>query len=125
MAGGWLNQKYLDGDAYYQNSCALRLSIALNGAGHAIQAGAPGANLCEGSRYIIGAARMHDHISAEWGAADETLGDGGLGGLQARLTNGRIAVVINGGHVGIVTNAYSDPHTPHTHAGAMSVWILQ
>jgi len=68
---------------------------------------------------------MLQHITDEWGAADETLGANGLSALQNKLTDNRIAVVINGGHVGIVTQTYSDPHNPYTTGGQMQVWILE
>lgn len=68
---------------------------------------------------------MLSYITDKWGAADESLGSGGLSNLQSSLTNGMIAVVINNGHVGIVTNSYADPHTPYTSSGSMSVWILE
>jgi RHS repeat-associated protein len=125
MAGGWLQQNFLAGDHNYYNSCALRLSIALNGSGNAIPKGTKGASICESNRYIISASSMLDYVSAEWGAADEKLSEGGLADLKGKLDNGKIAVVINGGHVGIVTKDYADQYTPYAYSGAMSVWILE
>lgn len=79
QVGGWLDAKHDGGDADYQNSCALRISLGLNGCGgdHRIPPGAPGQNrVPDGNqpndRQIISARRMCEHLENEWGAPDFT-----------------------------------------------------
>jgi hypothetical protein len=75
--GGWIDDKHDTGHKDWANSCALRLSMALNALeGHKIPPGAPGANkglegASEPNDYqIISARLMRDYLEGAWGAPD-------------------------------------------------------
>ncbi|MBV6501928.1 MAG: hypothetical protein CJBNEKGG_04487 [Prosthecobacter sp.] len=121
-AGGWLNDEHVKGDTAYYNSCALRVSIGLNGSGAAIGAGAPGANKCNGKYYIISARQMNAHLNRQWGAPDYRMPPKTLADIRSYLCPGMIAVASFDGHIGVITESYNDPHTPYIGTG--DVWLL-
>jgi hypothetical protein len=79
QVGGWLDHEHDSGNADYQNSCALRVSLGLNGCGgdHTIPSNAPGANrVPDGKtpkdRQIISARKMCQHLEQKWGPPNYT-----------------------------------------------------
>jgi RHS repeat-associated protein len=131
-AGDWLLANHLTGDDEWENSCAIRLSIGLNGSGNAIPSG-PTSNLSLGERYIITAAAMNTYISNAWGASDRTVASaGGISTLQAdlatysqALNKSIYAVAINNGHVSMISSSYTDSTFAALYGGSYNVWILE
>ena len=75
--GGYLDREHDNENEDYEDSCALRLSIGLNGCGEPfkIPPGAPGAGRVPNGkigtdRVIISARKMCEHLEKEWGAPD-------------------------------------------------------
>jgi RHS repeat-associated protein len=135
-AGDWLLANHLSdvetGKNDWINSCALRLSIGLNGSGNNIAAG-PNTYLCLDERYIISAKAMNTYITNDWGASDRTVDTAAdISTLQADLAtysqnlNKTIyAVAINNGHVAMVSASYADVHFAAFVGGNFKVWILE
>ncbi len=114
--GGSLNDGYgVSSPGGPQNSCAARMSHALNSSGFEIPRGAPGANRNfngSHSRYIISARQMNAHLRDVFGPPDMTLASiTDHQALKDSLAPGEAAIVSSQGHVGVVTPTYSDPHT--------------
>jgi RHS repeat-associated protein len=74
--GGWLDRAYDNGDPNYQNSCALRVSVALNLAGEEfeIEKGSGTTRIPDGNfpqhNQIISAKVMLDYLRSKFGNPD-------------------------------------------------------
>ena len=122
--GGTLNDSYgKDSPEGVQNSCATRVSHALNESGAPIPRGAPGANRNWGGnnmRYIISAAQLNTYLKNSYGEPSQTLSSyQQVQALQSGLTNGQVAIVSSDGHASVVTGSYSDKYVYHG-----DVWVL-
>lgn len=125
--GGSLGYDGLNNPRGIVNSCATRVSHALNAAGHLIPAG-PHANRNIGGiedwRYILSAEHLIGYLTSRYGPHVETsTGRHDIYDLQERLLDGQAAIVgrfsYGSGHVGVVTRDYVDHYT-----GVGFVWIL-
>ena len=127
LIGGSLNDAYgqnsPDGT---QNSCAARVSYALNESGATIPSSPVhqtnwnfgGTN----GRYIISASHMNNYLRSTYGSPSQTLTSGAqLTSLQSSLSAGQAAMVSSNGHAAVVTQNYSDPYVG-SYLG--DVWIL-
>ena len=144
-AGGDLRRKHNSGDTDFYDSCALRLSIALNYI-DPIPASVPGLKLRslttqlwkkEGvgsvdASFILSARDMDTYLTHQWGAPDMTVSiDQGhdtfrtqMLQIQKNLKEGQIAVVTNDGHVSLITPTYNDDDVMKSGASDNHVWIL-
>jgi RHS repeat-associated protein len=124
LIGGNLNKAYGEkSPGGTQNSCAARLSYALNRSGAPIPKGAPGANRNDdGQRYIISARELNSHLKNAFGPASETLSSpSALQDLRSRLADGQVAILSSQGHAAVVSRNYADPYAS-SYLG--DVWIL-
>src|SRR5690554_420924 len=124
--GGSLNDNYGETPSRLAaNSCAARVSHALNESGAKIPKGTPGGNRNWGgnnNRYIISASQMNSYLRKTYGAPSQTLTSSSeLDSLRSGLANGQAAIVSSMGHVGVVTSIYADVHVS-SYLG--DVWIL-
>ena len=126
LIGGSLNDKYgqnsPDGT---QNSCAARVSYALNESGakipnnpqHQTNRNWGGSN----NRYIISASHMNSYLRSAYGAPSQTLTSAGqLNALRGSLASGQAAIVSSNGHAAVVTRTYADHHVSN-YLGDVSV----
>jgi Type VI secretion system (T6SS), amidase effector protein 4 len=112
--------------ATYQ-TCAGRLSYALNRGGAPIRDAQPGWSLLndpkvafggtkgDGLEYIVKAAYLRDYLTEKWGQPDATFGEGDAGNAQARtfarrLQGGEVAVFAGERHCGLMMPGYTDPY---------------
>ena len=135
-------------DDYY-DSCALRLSVALNHSGADVPSKVEGLKLdsltTQDERlpdlngpvvpvsYITGAADMDKYLTKKWGDPEYDLNINELSPeevlerlkeIQKTLKPGEIAVMANSGHVGLITPSYMDHTTQEPQASSPHVWIL-
>jgi hypothetical protein len=132
----------------FRNTCATRVSRALNASGFIIQSangtwvnkkqvkddnGTAG----DGYRYFIRAWDLHDYLAKRWGAPDTTLKTAAdLAAFRKTLKPGQVAVFATPrpaagqtgpGHSGMITDATSSYNDPYLAAGQelpVDVWIL-
>ena len=152
LVGGELGDLYAEGKSDYQESCALRLSYALNNAGgqgdYAIPSSIPGlslhslttqdgplndgtANVSAPVSYITSAADMSAYLQHAWGPADQTISinqdpqslQNHFDKLQATLQDGQIAIVATDSHIGVITQTSKDEYVAYPSSDA-KVWIL-
>lgn len=126
LIGGSLNDSYGENSpGGTQNSCATRVSYALNYSGGSIPSGAPGANRNWGdanNRYIISARQMNSYLRMTYGAPSQTLTSASqLATLRSGLSSGQVAIVSSQGHAAVVTSTYADPYVS-SYLG--DVWML-
>ena len=129
--GGGLNDAYgkdgsIDATA---NSCATRMSHALNYAGVPIPKGSIGANrnydgTTSGDNlyYIIQARKLRTYLHESWGAPNQTLTHPKqIDMLKQTLKANQYAIIISDGHASAVSPEYNDNYIRH-YLGDM--WIL-
>ena len=126
LIGGSLDSNYgADSPDGVQNSCAARVSYGLNNSGDPIPAGTPGGNKNwngDGNRYIISAKEMNSYLRSRYGSPSQTLGASSeLESLRQGLGSGGAALISSTGHVGVITNSYSDPYVS-SYLG--DVWVM-
>lgn len=124
--GGSLNDNYGENSPNgTQNSCAARVSHALNESGSKIPAGTPGGNRNWGGnedRYIISARQMNNYLRSNYGSPSQTLTNSTqLQSLRSNLATGQAAIVSSNGHAAVVTRTYSDPYVS---SFLGDVWVL-
>lgn len=124
LIGGSLNSNYGSGSpGGTQNSCAARVSHALNLSGSPIPAGTPGGNRNwggSGMRYIISARQLGNYLTSSWGSPSQKVSNySQVQNLQKSLKSGQVAIVMSQGHASVVTKTYTDPYV-----NSGNVWVL-
>jgi len=124
LIGGTIGMTYAT-----SNSCAARISRALNFSGDLIPSKPEfQTNInSDGKRYIISAKKLRGYLNSAWGAPDCQWPKNGfatIDDLRKKLCKGCVAVVAFDGHVGVVTETYKDLYTPFNNEIG-DVWILK
>ncbi|MDR0181436.1 T6SS effector amidase Tae4 family protein [Lysobacter arvi] len=111
LVGGPL-AKEAQGNPNYTNSCAARVSYALNKSGAPIPRSTPGAESgADGLYYLIRARDMNAHLHRTLGAPDTVLRTRDeLNAFWSRLRPGEVAIVATTGHVAVLRHGYHDPY---------------
>ena len=115
IIGGSLQEAY-----GYGNSCAARLSCALNGSGHSIPYVPDASNRNiggdhDGVRFIISARQLRRYVRQVWGAPDSSFTNSA--NPFSQLRPGQVAIILSDSHAaalqefgGSANSRYTDPH---------------
>jgi hypothetical protein len=118
-----------------QNSCAARVSYALNYGGAPISSGIffdngkktvhkgkPG----DGMKYIVGSPAMQAYLTAKWSDPDARLKtEADVESFEKSLRAGQIAIFSGVHHSGVIAPGYRDPHVGHPSVMPVDAWKLQ
>lgn len=119
--GGSIGQAYGPGS----NSCAARLSYALNASGAPIPGSAEGANRNYGGtpgRFILSASALHSYLRSAYGSPSSTLNTyEDLTRLYYELQPGEVAIIASDSHIAVLKQGYYDKYVS-TYLG--DVWRL-
>ena len=126
--GGNLDKRYgLWGTEGLQNSCAARISYALNYSGSEITSSKDFETYKnyngDGLRYILKADKMNAYLRHTYGLPNQTLSSPKqLADLRSSLQSSEAAIVSGSGHIGVVTSNHQDEHV---NISLGDVWILR
>lgn len=116
-----------DKDGQIQESCATRMSWALNGAGLTIPSirNVTWKN-SDGKRYITRAGDMHSFLEKLWGPPDDSSSNqAGVTRILNKLSEGQCAIFStksSPGHTGVIKKGYEDPYVDQF---SVDVWLLR
>lgn len=107
-----------------ENTCATRVSYALNKSGKLIPSGIPGGNRndADGRRYILSARQMNNYFIKLLGKPDYVLtSSDDFYKLKRSMNRDHVFVMTSNKHVAIVTSNYDDGGAANTLG---NVWFL-
>ena len=116
----------LDKNKNPRNSCAVRMSWALNNTGFPIPQSTGAWKNDDGNRYYTQVGNIHSFFE-KWGKPDTSITTKTQADVDAfsnkKLVNGQCAVFAtsSSGHTGVLKKGYKDPEV---HSFAVDVWIL-
>ena len=120
-----------------ENTCATRVSWALNRGGAPIVESDPGwiypnksSEKFDGipgddKRYIVSAPYMETYLTGKWGKPDKRFKKGAdVAAFEPTLAAGQVAVFAGPHHAGLIRPGYRDPHVFGDGVMPVAVWIL-
>jgi RHS repeat-associated protein len=116
-----------DSNGHVQESCATRLSYALNAVGDGIPSIPNGVTWrnSDGRRYIIRAGDMHGYLTSIWQQADgSSASNDDVRQIESQLAPGQCAIFAtrtSPGHSGVIRRGY---HDPYVGGFVVDYWII-
>jgi RHS repeat-associated protein len=125
LIGGKVYQNYLSNPTAYQNSCALRLSRALNYSGADIpfvrdQTGSG----ADGKWYFYRVSDLYDHLSTTYGPADLTGNSSVMAGQKGIILFQNCGWSDATGHLDLWNGSNCGNHCYWNQCGSASLWTL-